>query len=80
MKTIPEDSQPYYDALLAKLPRCTLPQKPEAKVLYQSMFSDKKTLQGIINFILPAAPGMSVMRNDVPKEYVIDVLNALTAC
>lgn len=77
MKTIPEDALPHYDALLAKLPRCTLPEKPEAEVLYQSMFSDKKTLQGIINFILPAAPGTSVMRNDVPKEYVIEVLKSL---
>jgi 3-dehydroquinate synthase len=80
MGTIPAEYLPEYDALLKKLPRIALPQKPDAEALYQNMFSDKKTLQGAINFIMPAAPGTSVMRNDVPKDYVMDVLRSLIDC
>jgi 3-dehydroquinate synthase len=65
-----------YDALLRKLPRVKLPSPADPTALYDGMFSDKKTAQGKINFVVPTTPGNAVVRNDVSREAVLKTLSA----
>jgi len=65
-----------YEELLRKLPRIQLPFPSDARALYEGMFSDKKTDQGKINFVVPTTPGNAIVRNDVSPEAVLETLNA----
>jgi 3-dehydroquinate synthase len=71
----PKDHEKY-EGLLRKLPRIRLPFPADAHALYEGMFSDKKTAQGKINFVVPTTPGNAVVRNDVSPEAVLETLNA----
>jgi 3-dehydroquinate synthase len=72
--SVPEGALGDYASLLKKLPRVTLPGKPDIEKIYEGMLTDKKNAQGKIHFILPAQPGFSVMKTDVPRENVLATL------
>jgi 3-dehydroquinate synthase len=71
----PKDREKY-EGLIRKLPRVQLPFPADAQALYEGMFSDKKTAQGKINFVVPTTPGNAIVRNDVSREAVLETLNA----
>jgi 3-dehydroquinate synthase len=73
--SVPEGALSDYASLLAKLPRVGLPGKPDVEKLYEGMLTDKKNAQGKIHFILPAQPGVSVMKNDIAARDVLYTLD-----
>jgi 3-dehydroquinate synthase len=75
--TIPQQSQGACDSLCAKLLPMQLPSKPSAEKLYAGMFTDKKVQGGKIRFVLPAAPGESVLRDDIGESDVLATLEAM---
>ena len=77
LKTIPVADVAAYDALLRSLPRPKLPLTPSVKDLYGAMFFDKKVSGGAINYVVPARPGTSVIKNDVPAQMAHEVLQTV---
>ncbi len=75
--TVPSSAASDYDALLAKLPLPKLPAVPDPQALVTAMASDKKARKGALRFVLPAAPGESVVRGEVPPEAVLATLEAV---
>jgi 3-dehydroquinate synthase len=49
-----------------------------ADAFYEGFFLDKKTYQSRIKFILPKGIGGYEMRDDIPKELVIEALNVVS--
>ncbi len=74
IKLIPNEYFSEFDDMLQKLSLPKLPSKPDCKELYKHMFSDKKVLAGMIRFVLPVKPGVSVIKDDVTEEDVMDTL------
>jgi 3-dehydroquinate synthase len=72
--SISKADYPIYDSLVSRVEMPVLPEKPEIQKLYQYMFSDKKVVSGKLKFIVPAEPGVSVVKGDVSEEFVLDVL------
>jgi 3-dehydroquinate synthase len=66
---------PDFDAMTALMPRPALPEKPDAKRLYEMMFTDKKVVDGKLRLVLPVTPGVSEVRGDVPAEAMKAVLS-----
>jgi 3-dehydroquinate synthetase len=62
----------------AHLPR-RVPAGLPAAALYEAMGSDKKKVSGKLRFILPREVGDVFVANDVPRQAVIDTLEALGA-
>lgn len=75
--SVPSEARAEYDEILQKLPRVQLPSSPDITALYDGMFSDKKTLRGKINFVVPATPGNVVLKSDVRREAVLETLRAV---
>jgi 3-dehydroquinate synthase len=74
LKTIPAKDQPLYDKITGLMPKPRLPGVPAAADLYKSMFFDKKVSGGKIRFVVPAAPGTSVIRKDISPDAIRKVL------
>ncbi len=73
LNTIPEECHKEYDDILKNCPPMEFPQsvsRPDAETLYTGMFTDKKTIGGKLNFIVPNVPGTSMLSRDIPKEAV----------
>ena len=68
---------PLYQTILANLPVIALPSSPDGEELYTAMFSDKKTKQGALRFVLPTEAGSSSIVTDVPKEKVIETIGTV---
>jgi 3-dehydroquinate synthase len=77
LKTIRKSDRAAYDTLLGALPLPKLPFVPQANGLYNAMLFDKKVSGGKIRFVVPAKPGRSVIRDDVPAGTVKSVLGAV---
>jgi 3-dehydroquinate synthase len=77
LKTIPASDAPAYEALLRLMPRPKLPGAPSIKDLYGAMLFDKKVSGGAIAFVVPAKPGTSMIKDDVPVEAVKEALEAV---
>ena len=60
---------------ILKLPK--LPFKPDVNELYSAMFSDKKVSKGKIRFILPKSPGLSIIKEDINKDDVMETLRTV---
>jgi 3-dehydroquinate synthase len=74
IKSVAEEDLEIYYTLLKRLPRVQLPSTPDTKKLYEGMLMDKKVSMGEINFVLPAKPGSSVIKNDIAREDVMATL------
>ena len=72
--TIAAPDKDVYEAIIKKLPYVELPSKPTIEDLYEGMFSDKKTAQGALRFVLPTRPGLSILKNDVSRRDVLKTL------
>lgn len=70
LKTIPAPDLPAYDAVLGAMPRPEISHALSAEGLYRAMFFDKKVSGGKIRFVVPAEPGTTLIKNDVPKGIV----------
>ncbi|NLG16815.1 MAG: 3-dehydroquinate synthase [Fibrobacter sp.] len=77
VKTINPSEWHLYNELLSAMPLPQLPSRPDPQNLYADMFSDKKVASGKIRFVLPAEPGRSVIRSDIPGEEVLGVLGSV---
>jgi 3-dehydroquinate synthase len=76
---IPPAHTQRFEALSAKLLKPVLPSRPEPERLYESMFTDKKVRRGALRLILPTAPGVSAICDDVGKEPIVATLSDLFA-
>jgi 3-dehydroquinate synthase len=74
LKTIPEASLPLYEMMRKKMIPISPPKGVGDDALFQAMFSDKKTTAGKLHFVLPTEPGSVMIKNDVPKDAVINTL------
>ena len=72
--TVKQADIPLYQALLSRMVLPELPSKVEPEKIYSMMFSDKKVESGKLRLVLPAEPGTSVVRNDIPANDIISVL------
>jgi 3-dehydroquinate synthase len=63
-----------YEKIVKLIPRPPLPEKPDTQRLYGMMFTDKKVVDGKLRLVLPTAPGLSVVKNDVSAAVVKSVL------
>jgi 3-dehydroquinate synthase len=77
--TIPSKALADYERLCAKLPRISLPSKPSADEICARMHADKKVAGGKIRFVLPAAPGTVVLRDDIAMSDVAAAVSAVMA-
>jgi len=77
--TIPEKHLPRYEAILEKHVLPDLPSKPDIEEVYSAMFHDKKVRAGKLRFVLPAEPGTSIIRDDIPKQDIVAVLQKVFA-
>lgn len=59
-----------YQEMVDLMPKPPLPGKPDPAALYSMMHTDKKIIDGKIRLVLPTIPGVSVVRNDIPKAVV----------
>ena len=75
--TIAQKDSAAYESLRAKLIQVTLPEKPNINKLYAGMFTDKKVQEGKVRFVLPLAPGESVIRNDIGERDVLATLEKM---
>ena len=75
--SVVSEARAEYDEILQKVPRVELPYSPDVKALYEGMFSDKKSKQGKINFVVPVAPGNAALKSDVTREVVLETLHAV---
>jgi 3-dehydroquinate synthase len=74
LKTIPENQIAAYDGIIAKMGKPKLPSVPSANDLYKAMFHDKKVSGGSIRFVVPAEPGTSIVKTDVPDVAVKETI------
>ncbi|MCL2688362.1 MAG: 3-dehydroquinate synthase [Chitinispirillia bacterium] len=74
-RTLPENHWNIFDKIIDGLPLPSLPSSPNADKIYSAMFSDKKVCGGSLRFILPAAPGVSVIAKGVGESEVKTVIN-----
>ncbi|MBD3244131.1 MAG: 3-dehydroquinate synthase, partial [Chitinivibrionales bacterium] len=77
--TIPEQCRPIYRELLAKLPLPRLPSAPDTKRIYEAMFSDKKTRDGKLRFVVPLEPGGSRVQDGIEGGDVLATLDKVLA-
>jgi 3-dehydroquinate synthase len=77
--TVADGDAAAYDGLLGKLPLPPLPGAADPERVYGAMSSDKKIREGTLRFVLPAAPGESIVRDDVPAEMVMQTLRETLA-
>ncbi len=75
--TIPGHSVARYEALMEFFPRPPLPSVPPAGELIRAMQFDKKVASGTPAFVIPAAPGSAIVKNDVPLNLVEEAMNAV---
>lgn len=75
--SVPSGAHIVYDEILQKLPRVQLPSSPDITALYNGMFSDKKTVQGRLNFVVPTTPGNAALKSGVTREAVLEALHAV---
>ena len=73
--TIPDASRDRYEAMMRMFPRPPLPPL-EAGELIAAMRFDKKVTSGAPAFVVPASPGFSVVRRDVPFGVVERAIEA----
>jgi 3-dehydroquinate synthase len=73
---IPRDAAIYRGAA-AKLIRPALSARPDLSALYDAMLSDKKVKSGKPRFVLPTAPGTSVVVDDIPPHMIHTTLAAV---
>jgi 3-dehydroquinate synthase len=66
-----------YDSIRVLIPRPQLPEKPVIERLYEMMLTDKKVVGGELRLVLPAIPGISVVRSDIPAGIVKSVMSAV---
>jgi 3-dehydroquinate synthase len=74
---IASGTQAAFDEILQKLPCIELPSTPDILAFYDGMFSDKKTAQGKINFVVPVASGKAALKNDITRQAVLETLHAV---
>jgi 3-dehydroquinate synthase len=77
--TVPPAARAEMDELIGRMPLPALEGVSDAETLYEAMFSDKKARGGTLRFVLPAEPGVSVVRADVPKSAVLETLRTVIA-
>jgi shikimate kinase/3-dehydroquinate synthase len=80
MGLVPAASRKTLAALCEKLPRISLPSRPDAHRLYKAMFTDKKMRDGKLAFVLPVGSGKSKMIRDVPEKAVMETLRRVLGC
>ena len=68
--TIPEESGDRYPRLMENFPRPQLPSAPPVHELINAMRHDKKVASGDLRFVVPAEPGTSLVRSNVPIREV----------
>jgi 3-dehydroquinate synthase len=79
LATIPEDSLDRYEAIMKTFPRPPLPPVGTDELIAAMRF-DKKIFSGMFTFVIPAAPGFSIVKDDVPLSEVRQAIEAgLTA-
>ena len=79
LAAIPEDSFEKYEAMMKTFPRPPLPPLDPDELIAAMRF-DKKVLSGTIAFVVPTAPGFSIVKSDVPLNEVRKAIEAgLTA-
>jgi len=66
-----------YDSLISRMKMPALPGKPDPQIIYDNMFSDKKVTSGKIKFVLPASPGTSVVKSDIPAQLIHSVIETV---
>ncbi len=71
------ESKSDFDAVVKLMPKPPLPGKPDSKRLYEMMFTDKKVVDGKLRLVLPAAPGASMVKGDIPAAVVKSVITAV---
>ena len=74
--TIPDESLDRYEAIISMFSRQPLPSIPPVDELIAAMRFDKKTVSGALTFIVPAAPGFSLVKGDVSRSEVEKALEA----
>lgn len=72
--TINCESLSRYDAITKQLLSPPLPSKPDREKLYSMMFTDKKVVGGKLRLVLPTTPGTSIVRGDIPAEFVKETI------
>jgi 3-dehydroquinate synthase len=77
VRSVPARSRARYESIIEKLPAVRLPSKVAPEALYGHMFSDKKVRKRKLRFVLPAAPGESVVRDDVPETAIMETLRSV---
>jgi 3-dehydroquinate synthase len=75
--TIHSEEAGAYDNQLAQMPLPELPNTPDPETLYRMMFSDKKVEYGKIKFIVPAAPGTSIVKGNISSEDILETLKTV---
>ena len=66
-----------YQEMVDLMPKPPLPGNLDPATLYNMMHTDKKVLEGKIRLVLPTIPGVSVVRNDIPKGMVKATITAV---
>lgn len=72
--TINCESTSRYDAITEMLLSPALPSKPDREKLYTMMFTDKKVADGKLRLVLPTMTGTSIVRGDIPAEFVKETI------
>lgn len=73
--TIRTEDMPVYENIMKRIPLPVLPSQPQAQILYDMMFTDKKVNCGKVRFIVPATPGTSIVKSDICSDAVLCALN-----
>jgi 3-dehydroquinate synthase len=66
-----------YNEMIRKMPRPPLPGTPPVNDLYSAMLFDKKVKDGKIRFVVPAEPGVSIVKLSVDPERIKTVLEVV---
>lgn len=76
--TISPNDYSTYNAILDKQVLPKLPSKPDTEALYKAMFHDKKVRGGKLRFVLPAKPGTSIVKTDIPEKDIKEILEIIS--
>jgi 3-dehydroquinate synthase len=74
IKLIPDENVKQFEDIFTKLTLPKLALKPDCNELYTHMLSDKKIQAGKLRFVLPVKPGVSVIKDDVAEDDVLETL------
>ncbi len=77
MGLISTEAAPLYAAMRQRMPVPEFSVTPDARRLYNMMFTDKKVSGGALRLVLPIEPGTSVVRSDVPETVVFETIQEM---